>query len=97
MPQSSLLVILQTFLTQRALKGKLDTQKALQENFKAIAKVLLSTEALKGCLGTWKLKVLGHYDVEALRHLKSTWALYTQGTQAFGQSDTWALEQSKGT
>ena len=75
MPQSSLFVILRTFLTQRALRGKLDTQKTLQENFKAIAKVLFSTGALKGCLGTWKLKVLGHYEVEALRHLKSTWAL----------------------
>ena len=59
---SFLAVMLRTFFTRRALKGKLDTQRALQGHSKSTRRVTehSGTPALEGHLGTEELKKLGY-------------------------------------
>ena len=69
---------METSFTQRAVKGKLSTQEALQGHSK------LTRRALKGHLGTRALKAFGHLGTPALEVLdysKDTWALGHSGTQ----------------
>ena len=76
---------METSFTQRAVKGKLSTQEALQGHSK------LTRRALKGHLGTRALKAFGHLGTPALEVLdysKDTWALGHSGTQAPRHSGT---------
>ena len=63
----------QTFLTQRALEGKLDTQRALQGH--------------SGTQGTWALEVhLVTWALKALGHLGSQTFGYSGTLRALGHS-----------
>ena len=80
---------METSFTQRAVKGKLSTQEALQGHSK------LTRRALKGHLGTRALKAFGHLGTPALEVLdysKDTWALGHSGTQALRHPNTCALK-----
>ena len=74
------LVMLQTFFTQRALKGKLGTRNwALEGHFKVLPRAHkghLDTRALERHLGTRALE--GHLGT---RELKAFWDLATGGTR----------------
>ena len=75
--------MLQTFFTQRALKGKLGTLRAIQGHCKG------TRRALERHLGTRALKDFSYSDTQkALRH----WG--THDTWAHGNSGTWALGHS---
>ena len=83
--------MLQTFFTQRALKGKLGTLRAIQGHCKALEGHSKGTWALAHSrhLGTWALEDFSYSDTQkALRH----WG--THDTWAHGNSGTWALGHS---
>ena len=77
--RSPFLVILQTFFTQRALKGKFGSPRALQWHLDTQGTWLLShsstwgTQAPEGHLGTWALG--------QLKGTQTLWHLETRGTQ----------------
>ena len=88
--------MLQTFFTQRALKGKLGTPRAIQGHCKGTRRTLerhLGTRALGHSrhLGTWALEDFSYSDTQkALRHwgTHDTWALGNSGTWVLGHSGT---------
>ena len=99
--------MLQIYFSRRALKWKLDTQKALQGSFKVTPRVPqahLRTPGLEGRLGTRIIKAPGHLGtwalegrlgtrvLEANRNSKGTWVL-----AHLRHMGTWALRHSKGT
>ena len=78
---SSSLVMLWTFFTQRTLKEKLGTQRALQGHLATRALMTLAhlgiraLETLQDSKGTWALGHSRHLDTEALRQSGTQTAL----------------------
>ena len=82
----------QTFFTQRALKGKLGTKRALQGH---------SLSSLQGHQkGSWALGHTKHFGTWALEHSKDTWVLghsEHSGTSALRHLGTRTLQGHLGT